>query len=120
MTREKAAHSPVPGFTTEQVQHIFNLIETPKEGYEKLLGNVRWLFNSGASCHMIRIYEVLENVRSTNSVVVGQQDRNQVLANKVWTAKLRPKLTLRNFLFIPKLTNNFISTINSIRSQILL
>jgi len=40
------------GFTPEQVQRRLSLIETPKSGYEKLLGKDIWLLDFGTSCHM--------------------------------------------------------------------
>jgi len=52
-----------------------------------LLGNVKWLFDTDASCHMTGVYEVLENVRSIDTVVIGLPDGNQALANKVGMVK---------------------------------
>ena len=58
-------------FTTEKVQRILSLIETPTEGYEKLSGNVTWLFGTGTSRHKTGVYEVLENVRSIDDTTAS-------------------------------------------------
>jgi len=70
-----AAQNLVVRFTTEQVQRILSLIQAPKEGYENFSRNVMWFFDTGASCHMTGVYEVLENVRSIDSIV-GLLDGN--------------------------------------------
>lgn len=41
--------------------------------------------------------------------MVGLPDGNKALASKVGTVKLGPKLVLKDFLFVPKLTCNLIS-----------
>ena len=106
---EAARNTIVPGLTANQVQRLLSLIENPKEGYEKLSGNVSWLFDTGAWCHTTGVYDVLENVRSIHPVVVGLPDGNKVLARKVRTVKLGPKLILNDVFFVTKLTCNLIS-----------
>jgi len=85
------------------------LIETPKEGYAKFSGDVKWLFDIGTLCHMIGMYKVLENVKGIDTVEVRLPDGNQALASKVGMVNHGSNLILRDVLFVPKLTCNLIS-----------
>ena len=53
----------VPGITAEQVQQILTLLDAQKAGNEQLQGKMEWLYNSGASCHMTGVFEVLQSVK---------------------------------------------------------
>jgi len=66
----------VPGFTADQVQCILSLIEMPRDGYEKLSSKGEWLFDTGASCHMTRTHEYLENVKNIFPMIFGLLDSN--------------------------------------------
>lgn len=55
---------------------------------------------------MTGLYEVLENVRGIDPIVVGLPDGNQALANKVGTVKLGLNIILRDVIFVPKSTCN--------------
>ena len=56
MHRIKGSNS---NFTPEQVQKILSLIEPSNSVHERLSGNVSWLLDSGASCHMTANLDML-------------------------------------------------------------
>ena len=101
--------SPVPGFTAKQVQRILSLIDDQKVGYEKLAGNIEWLYDTGASCHMTGVFEVLKNVKKINTIIMVLPDGSKAKANKVGCVQLGPNIFLKEVLFVPKLKCNLIS-----------
>jgi len=70
----------LPGFTTEQVQRLPNLIETYKLGYEKLSGNKHWVLDSWASHHMIENLTPSQ-IGNVDAIPVELQDGMLRLAN---------------------------------------
>jgi len=108
-SNNEAADTIVPRFTAEQVQRILSLIKTTKDGHKNLSSKGEWLFDTGASCHVTRKYEYLDNVRSIDSIVVGLPNGRQALVNKISNVDLGPHLKLKDVLFVYKLTCNLIS-----------
>jgi len=94
------SQTAVPGFTAEQVQCIISLIDTTKDGYEKLSGKGELLFDSGASCHMIENYGYLGNVRNTEPIMVGLLDGRQAITSKIRTITLGSNLKLKACLLL--------------------
>ena len=81
----------------------------PKDGYKKLLGKQEWLYDTGASYRMTRMYNVLEDVRSIDRIMVGLLDDNQAAAKKMGTMDLGPNLKSKDVLFVSKLKFNWTS-----------
>ena len=101
--------SPLPGFTVEQLNIILSLIDDKKDGNEKLVGKVEWLYDTEASCHMIGFFELLKNVKDIEPIIMGLLDGNNTIAGKAGYVKLGPNVLLKRVLFVPKLKCNLIS-----------
>ena len=74
-------NNPVPGLTAEQVQQILSLIDNCKARTEKLQGNILWLYDTGASCHMTGTYEVLDSIRTIEPITVLLPNGNKAMAS---------------------------------------
>ena len=61
-TEDDSHKSSNLNFTPEQVQKILSLIEPSKSVHERLSGNISWLLDSGASCHMTANLDVLQEI----------------------------------------------------------
>ena len=97
-----------PGLSSEQVQKLLSLIDTPKLGYETLTGKALWMLDSGVSCHMTGDLNLIENVRDVRPIGVGLPDGKENMANKKGTVKLSKNLKLNNVLYTPDLRCNLI------------
>lgn len=84
----------IAGLSAEQVQRLLSLIETPKSGYDKLSGNCRWIFDTGASSHMTGNYKLLKAVTHIDPIPVGLPDGRIAIARKCGTVELSPRITL--------------------------
>ena len=74
------------------------LIDTPKGGYENLSSKGEWLFDIGASYHMIGHFQYLDNVQSIDPIMVGLPNGRQDMANKIGTITLGSNLRLKDVL----------------------
>ena len=47
------AQLAILGLSSEQVERLPSLIDTPKLDYERLSGEASWMLDTGASAHMV-------------------------------------------------------------------
>jgi len=95
--------------TLPPVQRLLSLIETPKSNLDKLLCNDTRLLDSGASCHMTGLENLLHHVCNINPIPVELPNGTQTLAMKKGLVSLSPKLILRDVLYVPHLRCSLIS-----------
>jgi len=62
------------------VQRLLTLIDTSKNGYQKLIGEPPWLINNGASKHMTGDLKLLKNTNGINPIVFNLPKGDQVVA----------------------------------------
>lgn len=98
----------IPNLTNKQVQRLLSLIETPKDGYEKLLRKTSWMFDSGASWHMTGDLTMLQEIHGAQPISIGLPNGTYTLASKQGTMRLRGKMKLSNVLFVPSLKCNLV------------
>jgi len=68
----ESSESPtLPGFTNEQVQRLFSLIESSKLGCEILSSNLLWILDTGASNHMTGNLKALMELEKIEPIPVG-------------------------------------------------
>ena len=56
--------------TSEQVQRLMSLIDTPKNGYEKLSGELPWMIDNGASKHMTGDVNLIKDLKPIKPIVI--------------------------------------------------
>ena len=106
-TGATASPSPVPEFMVEQVQRLHSLIDTQKDGNEKLPSKNERLFDTDAFCHMTATFEVLKNARSIDALMVGLPNGNKTMASKIGLVRLGPNIVLKEVLLVPKMKMQF-------------
>ena len=55
------------GPTADQTQQLMSFLDTPKNGVKKLIGNVNWMLDSGASMHMTGNEKMLKKLQSSRA-----------------------------------------------------
>jgi len=108
-TTKDATRPKIPGLTADQVQQLFNLIDGPQPAYEKLLGKVLWMLDSGASCHMVGDKTMLSDVQKIAPMAIGLPNGEHTMAREMGLTSLGENLQLENVLYVPNLKCNLIS-----------
>ena len=100
----------LPGFTTEQVQRLISLLETPASGTEKLSGNPKppWRINSRASTHMTGEDSSLFNIEKIGPVIIDLPNGQKNIVDKQGTIMLDKNLSMDKTLLVPFLTSNLV------------
>ena len=108
---EHNTNPTLPGFTTEQVQRLMSLLETPTSGIEKLSGNPKppWLIDSGASTHMTREVGLLFNIEKIDPVIIDLPNGQKTIVDKQGTIMLDKNFSLDKTHLVPSLTCNLVS-----------
>ena len=65
------AQVPIPGLTSEQVEWLLSLIDTPKLGYKRLSGKALWMLDIGASAHMVGDVNLVSNLQRVSPIAIG-------------------------------------------------
>ena len=63
----------IPALTPEQIKMLMSLIDTLKNGHEKLSDKPPWMIDSGASKHMRGDLTLLMNTETISLVVIDLQ-----------------------------------------------
>jgi len=59
---------------------LLSLTDTPKVGNEKLSGEVPWMLDSGASCHMAGNIAMLNKLEKVSPVAIGLPNGTYTMA----------------------------------------
>ena len=93
----------------KQAQRLLSLIDTPKASYERLLGTVSWMLDSGSSCHMTSDVSMMYKIEKIAPVAIGLPNGTSIIACEKGSVALREGLKLENVLYVPKLNGNLVS-----------
>ena len=96
------------GLILEKVQRLLSLIKTLNPSFHKLSGKNLWMFDSEASCHMMRDLTMLQEAKKIAPVSIGLPNGTSTLASKEGNVVLA-KNNLRKVLYVPSLRCNLIS-----------
>jgi len=92
------AAAAIPGLTQDQLQKLLSLIESPKPGFEKVTGNIPWMFDSGAPCHMTGNLNLIQEIKKIDSIAIGMPNGTHTLACQEGSAALGE---LKFYMFLP-------------------
>ena len=90
----------IPRLTSDQVQRLMSLIDTPKAGYAKLSGKVSWMLDSGASCHMAGDASIITELEKVSPVAIGLPNGIYTMACEKGSVILKKGLKLENVLLV--------------------
>jgi len=99
----------IPGLSPKQIQKLLSLIETPKPRIEKLSGNIAWMFDSRASCHMTGGPKMMHETKKISSISVALPNGTHTIANDEGSMTLGQRIQLHKVLYVPSLKCNLIS-----------
>ena len=93
----------------EQVEWVLSLINTPKPGYERLLGKNLWMLDSGASAHMVCDVNLVSNLQRISPTAIRLPSGDCTVAREVGSVTLGDGIKLDNVLCVPNLNFNLVS-----------
>jgi len=91
--------------TSKQVEILLSLIDSPKNGYEKLSGEPPWMIDSGTSKHMIGDLCLLTNTKAISPIIIDLPNGDQTIATKQGSVALG-SFGLSDMLYVHKLSSS--------------
>ena len=82
----------------EQVERLLSLIDTPKGGYEKLLGIIPWLIYSDTSSDMTSNLTVMEAAKKIQPILIGPPNGSITISSKQGSVTLGKNVKLNKDL----------------------
>jgi len=86
-----------------------SLIDTPKNGYDKLSGNPPWILNSGALNHMTGELNLMKNAKKIQLVLIDLPNGAVTEATQQRFVVLGRGVQLDKVLYVPNLHCNLVS-----------
>ncbi|XP_010257798.1 PREDICTED: uncharacterized protein LOC104597773 [Nelumbo nucifera] len=107
-----AAKTGLNGLSSEQWNMLLNLLNTQKEGSQRLSGKQKlseWIIDTKASHHMTGNLESMRDIKNIIPCSVGLPDGKATIAEKEGTIALDDHLKLTSVLYVPSLNCKLLS-----------
>ena len=94
------AQMAVPRLSWKQVERLLCLINTPKPGYERLLGKNLCMLDSGVSAHMVCDINLVSNLQRISPTAIGLPNSDYTMARDTGSVTLGDGIKLDNVLYL--------------------